>query len=856
MEIFANKVLVLKTKDPQKFSIIPKSQDLGRDKFGMHEIAVHWGLDEARVLKNMGFLNTPSPIQKEYAWPGKYKPMQHQIDTASFLTMNRKAFVLSEAGCVDSDTEYLSPTGWRRISEYTSGEVAQYHAGTGHIEFVHPTDYIKKPCAAMLHIKTKYGIDQMLSPEHRMILLSDANPKLFDVLTAQEVYEAHNDFHAKIKRSRRLIGGIPGFGHMAIPAAFQWGGSIGVALSDAELRVQVAVIADGHFSKSNTNWCTVRLKKDRKVARMHSILKAAGIEYLVRKQNTATAKGFHIFRFNAPIKTKEFGSYFWGVSATQLEVLRSEVFMWDGCVRAGAKGSQFFSTNKNSADFVQFMFSSIGKIARITIDSHRKTPCYIVTVRASEQIALALKNKTKPTVFEKPSTDGFKYCFTVPTSFLVFRRNGCVFASGNTGKTVATLWAADYLMDKGEVRRVLVICPLSIMRSAWMGDITKSIIHRSAVVAYHTDGSKRVELVRKNYEIVITNYDGLNIIKDEIIRDGTFDLIIADEASHYQNTATTRWKNLNMIMKAHPSTMLWMMTGTPAAQSPEQAYGLAKLINPNAIPKYVSAWRDMVMNKISMYKWVPKPGANQRVFDALQPAIRHTKAECLDLPPVLTETRDVEMTPQQKKYYKLLKDNMLVSAAGETITAVNAAAGVNKLLQISSGGAYTDTHETLQFDCKPRLNVLMEVIEETSRKILIFVPYRHSISFIEEFLIKEKIGCALIHGDVSVTKRTEIFKRFQEEQDLKVLIIQPQAASHGVTLTAADTVVFWGPVMSLETYIQCIARADRFGQSSDKVTVVLLQSSDIERRMFRRLADREELHDGLVKLYEEELHDD
>ena len=110
-----------------------------------------------------------------------------------------------------------------------------------------------------------------------------------------------------------------------------------------------------------------------------------------------------------------------------------------------------------------------------------------------------------------------------------------------------------------------------------------------------------------------------------------------------------------------------------------------------------------------------------------------------------------------------------------------------------------------------------------------------------------------IHGDVSATKRTEIFKMFQTTPSPRVLVIQPQSASHGVTLTAADTVVFWGPVMSVETYLQCCARTDRVGQTSDKVTVVHIQGSDIERKMFKQLATRVTEHAALIKLYEEVL---
>jgi SNF2 family DNA or RNA helicase len=435
------------------------------------------------------------------------------------------------------------------------------------------------------------------------------------------------------------------------------------------------------------------------------------------------------------------------------------------------------------------------------------------------------------------------------SSFLTLNRRAFVFNDPGTGKTMSALWAADYLMELKQIRRCLILCPLSIMHDAWMNGIGKSIIHRTAVAAHHPQAAKRIEMIQGDYEFVIVNYDGLNLIANEVINDGRFDLVIVDEANAYKNVATKRWKTLNKILK--PETMLWMMTGTPASQSPLDAYGLAKLVNPNAVPRFATAWRDKVMQKVTMFKWLPKEGASDEVFKVLQPAIRYTKEECLDLPPVLTETREIPLTPQQVKYYRILKEQMLVTAAGETITAVNAASSVSKLLQISSGAAYTDGKEVVEFDCSPRLNVLLEVLQETSRKVIVFANFRHNIDAIHSHLERHGIESDLIHGDVSVSKRTAIFKKFQETPTPRILVIQPQAASHGVTLTAADTVIFFGPVMSVETYVQCIARADRIGQKSNNVTVIHLQGSEIERKMFKRLEARVEDHNILMQLYED-----
>jgi len=419
-------------------------------------------------------------------------------------------------------------------------------------------------------------------------------------------------------------------------------------------------------------------------------------------------------------------------------------------------------------------------------------------------------------------------------SFLTLHRRAFCFNDPGTGKTLASLWAADYLMKLGFVRRVLILCPLSIMQSAWLSDLNNSIIHRSAIVAHHPKASRRIEMIQQDYEFVICNYDGLNLIADEIINDGRFDLVIVDEANAYKTVTTKRWKTLKSIIGAQ--THLWMMTGTPASQSPVDAYGLARLVNPDNVPKFFTSWRDAVMNKITMYKWAPKHDAKDKVYNALQPAIRYSKDQCLDLPPVMTLTREVPLTPQQVKYYNLIKDQMLVQAAGETITAVNAAAMLNKLLQVSAGAALTDTKEVVEFDASPRLSVLEEILEETDRKVIVFALHRASIDTIQNHLTSRGISNDCIHGGVSATKRAGIIHRFQTDPDPRVLVMQPAATAHGITLTAADTVVFYGPLMSVEQYIQAIARADRKGQNSDKVTVFHIEGSPVEKKMFKALS--------------------
>lgn len=437
----------------------------------------------------------------------------------------------------------------------------------------------------------------------------------------------------------------------------------------------------------------------------------------------------------------------------------------------------------------------------------------------------------------------------ITSEFLIGHRKAFCFNEQGTGKTAAVIWATDYLMRIGAIRRVLVVCPLSIMRAAWQQDLFQFALHRTVSVAHHADRNVRKKLVNNGAEYVIVNFDGLEIVKQEVI-DGSFDLIVVDEASAYKNAQTTRWKCLRDIMRHVKG--LWMLTGTPAAQSPLDAYGLAKLVNPLNVPPFFGQYRDQVMTNVSKYRWAPRPGADQIVHKALQPAIRFEKAQCLDLPPVTFSYREAPLSKQQQAYYDELKKEQLIVAAGEEVSAVNAAAQLNKLVQISCGSVYTDKGEVIDFDVAPRLAVVKEIIEETKNKVLIFVPFTHTINLLERYLAKVGIPAEIISGDVSVNKRTDIVNRFQTKPDTKVLIIQPQAASHGLTLTAADTIIWYAPITSVETYLQANARIDRPGQKHS-MTIVHIAGSPAERRLYKLLQSGIAHHTLIVDLYREEL---
>jgi SNF2 family DNA or RNA helicase len=434
--------------------------------------------------------------------------------------------------------------------------------------------------------------------------------------------------------------------------------------------------------------------------------------------------------------------------------------------------------------------------------------------------------------------------------FLTLHKRAFCFNEAGTGKTASAIWASDYLMTEGIIRRVLIACPMSIMQAAWQNDLFKFAVHRSVGIAHGTR-EKRISIIRGPYEYVVINYDGVNIVEKEIAN-SHFDLIIIDEANAYKTVGTKRWKTMQKLVTNN--TWLWMMTGTPAAQTPFDAYGLAKLCVPERVPKFAGAFKENVMVKISQFKWVPRHDHAKKVHHALQPAIRFEKKDCLDLPEVTFVDREVELTPQQKKYYELVRKEFLVETGDEVITSANAAVNLSKLLQISAGAVYSQSGATLEFDVSNRLKVVKEVIDEASHKVLVFVPFTHVIDILRDYLMQYGIPCEVINGAVPPTRRNDIINRFQTKgsDDLKVLIIQPAAAAHGVTLTAANITIWYAPVTSTEMYLQANARIDRQGQKND-MTIVHLQGSAVERKLYKMLQNRLDAHEKLVDLYRQVL---
>lgn len=799
-----------------------------------------------QVLRLIG-LPVPSLMEMTYDWPRRrgIEPMAHQRLTAAFMAAHPRSFNLSEMGCVDGDTEYLSPEGWRRIAEFNGGQVAQWHPD-GRAEFVTPTGFIKKVCSEMLRFKTARGIDQKLSPEHRVLWVD---------------WRGGLQVSSALDIAIRDAGMPRGWGGRFI-TTFAGPGGPGVDLSEPELRLQVAIIADGHFP-NKTKRCVIRIKKERKKHRLRWLLEACGIEYKETMPEYASAKGFSLFKFIAPRRDKVFDTYYWQCSRDQTAIIADEVVNWDGSEKK-AGGSGFYSTEKQSADFVQYCYTSNGRTASISCDTREgDKPLWRVHAREGADL-LYLKGassegvRTWPITVE-PTTDGFKYCFTVPTSFLVYRRNGCIFVSGNTGKTLAALWAADYLMRVGLLHRVLVLAPLSILRRAWADEIFRHFMGRRSCVIVHGDRKTRLDAIQQRHDYYIINHDGLGVGTRrgrKLVLDGIakivhdredIDCAIVDEGSAYKDHHAWRTRILRATL--HNKPYIWWMSGTPVPNAPTDAWAQARIVRPDFAEPF-DAYRERTMIKVGSFKWAAKAGAKQAAFEILTPAIRFSRDECLDLPDCLVPPPlEIPLSAEQKKAYDTLRKDLSIQvASGERISAVNEGVLRMKLIQIACGEIYDAHHRAHHLDCAPRLDALTEICREASAKILVFAPLTSVVEMVYRHLSKE-FSVERVTGSVSAKQRGEIFQAFEAEEAPRVIVADPGTMAHGITLVRANTIVWYGPTDRPEIYQQANARINRPGQTR-KMLVARLASTPVEKEIFRRLQEKISLQGAILKMVE------
>lgn len=435
-------------------------------------------------------------------------------------------------------------------------------------------------------------------------------------------------------------------------------------------------------------------------------------------------------------------------------------------------------------------------------------------------------------------------------AFATLHQRCFVLADMGLGKSLAALWAADYMMQTGIIRKALILSTLSCLDAVWHAEIFRHFMHRTSIVVHGTK-KQRLEALKEDVDFYILNHHGIAVVYHEL-RDqleSGIDLIILDEGSAFRNSQTDMYKLFRKLLQ--PEQRLWILTGQPCPNGPVDAWALARLVSPGRVPPFYGRWRDETMRKVSMFKWVPKDDAIEKVHQALQPAIRFAKADCLTLPPTVYLDRETALSREQQKWYAEMKSKLIIYSRENSVTASNAAILLSKLLQITAGCVRSDDEQYLSLDVSERLATLDEIVDEANAKVVVFVPYTGALQQVAAHLEK-RFTVAIIDGATSRTKRKDIIQAFETTPNPHIIVAHPKTAAHGLNLVAADTMIWFTPIHSLDVYGQACERMARPGQKRT-TRIVHMGSTKLEWGVYTALRDKDRLQARLLELFKEEI---
>jgi SNF2 family DNA or RNA helicase len=426
------------------------------------------------------------------------------------------------------------------------------------------------------------------------------------------------------------------------------------------------------------------------------------------------------------------------------------------------------------------------------------------------------------------------------SAFLTMHRRGLCLNAPGTGKTLSALWAADFLRKQGVINKILIVAPLSTLTPVWAKEIATHMPWlRFEVVA----GSKnqKARAINNNADVGIINHDGFTLLANRLT---DYDLIIYDEATAVKAHSSKRFKTLYKFCDVH-QPWLWLMTGTPISQHPSDAWTLAMLAYSPTIPSSFTNFKDKVMQKVSLHKWIPRPEAAMICKYVLQPSIYYSLDDCIELPQTNYLARKCELTPEQVKAFQEMKEYAAIKLSD--VYAPNAAVVFGKLLQICCGAAYNVDGEVVTFDAQNRVDTLLELIDEINDKVIVYVPLRGVQNVLADVLRKRGIDFAVVHGDVNKNERNKIFQAFQNTSQYQVLLAHPKVAAHGLTLTRAKDIIWYAPIYSMEQYEQANARIRRL-TTAGKTRVHHIYATRFEENLYRRLEEKKLLLNELLEL--------
>ena len=428
------------------------------------------------------------------------------------------------------------------------------------------------------------------------------------------------------------------------------------------------------------------------------------------------------------------------------------------------------------------------------------------------------------------------------------------FMEMGTGKSKVLIDNISMLYDKGKINGALIIAPKGVYKNWYTQEIPNHMADHieKTVVLWESSKNKEAEYKKlfessDNLQILIMNVEALSTKKGKTFAwkflNCHTSMMAVDEATTIKNPGAQRTKNI--IELGENVKYKRILTGSPVTKSPLDLFTQCYFLDPWLLDQqsyYAFRVRYAKMRSINVSGRQVQIVVGYRNLGELTEKIKNfsyrcLKDDCLDLPSKTYMKRIIELTDEQKKLYKQMKEKALAVLNGKMVTSMTVITQMMRLHQITCGHFKSDDGDVQKVKSK-RLDELLNVLDEVEGKAIIWAHYRHDIeSIVEE--VKKKHGDDSIltyYGDTSTEDRQKAIEKIQDlSSPVRFLVGTPQTGGYGITLTAASTMIYYSNGYDLEKRQQSEARIDRIGQNKPMTYIDIIAEETIDEKIVKAL---------------------
>jgi SNF2 family DNA or RNA helicase len=433
-----------------------------------------------------------------------------------------------------------------------------------------------------------------------------------------------------------------------------------------------------------------------------------------------------------------------------------------------------------------------------------------------------------------------------------------IFSTMGTGKTRCAIDLSRYHIQTGEVKRILVVCPSSVLGN-WKKEVQKFSEH-SAVVLHHQDRNKRLKLFKEDVQFYILNYEATFRFLKQILKLKA-DMVVFDESSRISNPKTKQTK-ASMEIAGHSKYRV-LLNGTPIANKPLDLWAQMYCLDfGDTLGKTFGGYRRAYFATIKMknksgqyfsvYKIRNKNAMNEVAKRLSRKSIRYTKEECIkDLPEKTYQTRVLELPKASRKLYDEVHENakLEILKLGQNISALIILTKFIKAAQICSGYLKTDEGNYIKLKTNPKLKELESIIEEIvpSSAMVIWCKYLFTIELVQKLLESMRLNYLTIKGDVK--DKSEIAETFQNTtiEDIPIIVCQIRSAGLGINLHKANYAVYVENEWRLLDRLQSMDRIHRIGQKNVCTYIDLVVHDSIDELILKAIQQKEEVANYIIR---------